>query len=413
MVKKRVVVTGLGVISPVGLTVQESWQALVGGKSGIGPITSFDSSGFDVHIAGEVRNFDPQQFMPLKDARRLDRFSQFGIAALEQVLEQSRLDVRKYDPYQIGVMVGSGIGGISTYTRELEILRQKGPHKISPFLIPSITTDVPSVQIALRTGAQGPNLGISSACATSTDAIGLAFATIQRGDCYAMFAGGFEAPITPIGIAAFDRMHALSHHNQDPPTASRPFDRDRDGFVIAEGGALLLLEELEFAKQRGAKPLVEILAYAATSDAINMVEPDRQGLGGGKCLSLALQRSGLQPAQVSYVNAHGTSTPAGDVAETLALKIALGTEAVRIPVSSTKSMTGHMLGGAGAFEVVVCVQAIQTGVIPPTINLTTPDEACDLDYVPNKARQANISIAVSNSMGFGGHNASIIISTYQ
>jgi beta-ketoacyl-acyl-carrier-protein synthase II len=403
----------MGVVSPVGLSVQESWETLMSGRSGIRPITAFDPAGFDVQIAGEVQGFDPSLFMTAKEARRMDRFSQFALAALEQALAQSGLEVGKADPYRIGVMVGSGVGGIATYTRELAVLEQKGPQRVSPFLIPSITTDVPSVQIAIRTGAQGPNFGMSSACATSTDAVGLALAAIQRGDCDAVFTGGFEAAVTPIGVAAFDRMQALSHRNDHPQAASRPFDLDRDGFVIAEGGALLVLEELAAARQHGAEPLAEVLGYAATSDAAYIAAPEEQGASAGKCLTLAMERAGVQPEQVSYINAHGTSTPMGDAAETRAIKYAFGPNAYQIPVSSTKSMTGHMLGGAGAFEIVVCVQTIRNGAIPPTINLTVPDPDCDLDYVPNTAREADLAVVVSNSMGFGGHNASIIISAWE
>jgi 3-oxoacyl-[acyl-carrier-protein] synthase II len=405
---KHVVVTGIGVISPVGLNWPDAWSHLVTGCSGVAPITLFDASNFDVQIAGEAHEFDPLNFMPSKEARRMDRFTQFAVAALEEALLQSRLVITDCNAPEVGVVIGSGVGGIWTYTAELEVLAEKGSRRVNPFLIPSITIDVPAVHIALRTGAQGPNMGVASACATGADAIGQAFETIRRGHARAMFAGGFEAAVTPIGVAAFDRMRALSHRNQDPQGASRPFDLGRDGFVMAEGGALLVLEELEFALQRGAEPLAEILSYAAASDAVHLAAPDVQGAGAARCMQLAIERAGLDRCQVSYVNAHGTSTPTGDPAETRAIKTAFGDHAYRIPISSTKSMTGHLLGGAGAFESAVCVQVIRTGIVPPTLNLTHPDPACDLDYTPLVARQSRVEIALTNSFGFGGHNVSLL-----
>ena len=405
---KRVVITGMGVISPVGLDAPAMWQSLVAGRSGIGPITLFDTTGFEVRIAGEVRGFDPAAYMPAREARRMDRFTQYSLAALEQALTQSRLSVEERFAFEVGVIIGSGVGGIWTYTHELEVLREKGPHRVNPFLIPSITVDVPAVHVALRTGAQGPNHGVASACATGGDAIGEAFETIRRGHACAMFTGGFEAAVTPIGIAAFDRLRALSRRNDDPAAASRPFDAGRDGFVMSDGGAILVLEELEFALQRGAEPLAEILAYAATSDAVHITAPEAEGASAAHCMALALQRANLAPEQVSYINAHGTSTPAGDAAETAAIKQVFGDYAYQIPVSSTKSMTGHLLGGAGALEAVACVQALQQGLLPPTINQASPDPACDLDYVPNQARRADVSVALSNSFGFGGHNTTLV-----
>lgn len=409
----RVVVTGIGVVSPVGLTLAEAWSNLIAGRSGIAPITLFDAADFDVRIAGEAHGFDPALYMPPKEARRTDRFVQFAVAALQEALLQSGLVVNDDSADEVGVIIGSGVGGIRTYTDELEALRERGSRRVSPFLIPSITVDTPAVAIALRAGARGPNLGVASACSTGADAIGQAFETIRRGHARAMFTGGFEAAVTPIGVAAFDRMRALSHRNQDPPAASRPFDAHRDGFVMAEGGALLVLEELEFALERGAEPLAEVVSYAATSDAAHLTAPDAEGAGAAHCMKLALGRAGIHPSQVSYVNAHGTSTPSGDPAETQAIKTALGEHAYQIPVSSTKSMTGHMLGGAGAFEAAVCVQVLRTGLIPPTINLCTPDPACDLDYVPVHARLAEVEIALTNSFGFGGHNVSLVIKKYR
>jgi 3-oxoacyl-[acyl-carrier-protein] synthase II len=410
MKPRRVVITGMGVISPVGLSVSTMWKNLMAGNSGIAPITLFNTEDFDVRIAGEAWGFNPLDYMQSKEVRRADRFSQFSIAALQQVLEQSGLVIDDSNADDVGVLIGSGVGGIWTYTRELEVLQQKGPRRVNPFLIPSITVDTPGVHVALRTGARGPSFGISSACATGSDAIGTAFETIKRGHAQAIFAGGFEASVTPIGIAAFDRMRALSHGNDNPQVASRPFEKDRDGFVMSEGGAIVLLEELEFALARGAEPLAEILSYAGTSDALHPTSPDPEGTSAARCMSLALDRARLKPAEISYINAHGTSTQAGDPAETQAIKRAFGNVAYQIPISSTKSMTGHLLGGAGALETAICVEVLKTGIIPPTINLDCPDQECDLDYVPHQARQAEVTAILSNSFGFGGHNVALVFS---
>lgn len=412
MSDKRVVITGMGVISPVGLDVPAAWQALMGGCSGVGPISVFDTTGYEVHIAGEVRGFDPLKYLAAKEVRRTDRFTQYTLAALEEALAQSGLVVQDSFAYDVGVIIGSGVGGIWTYTQELGVLNEKGPHRVNPFLIPTITVDVPAVYTALRTGAQGLNHGVASACATGADAIGEAFETIRRGHALAMFTGGVEAAVTPIGVAAFDRLRALSRRNDDPAAASRPFDAGRDGFVMADGGAVLVLEELEFALRRGARPLVEILSYAATSDAVHLTAPSAEGAGAARCMRLGLERASLQPEQVSYINAHGTSTPTGDPAEAAAIRQVFGAYTNHLPVSSTKSMTGHMLGGAGAFEAVVCAQALLHGVIPPTINQVTPDPACNLDVVPNRARPAALEVALSNSFGFGGHNTSLVFRRY-
>jgi 3-oxoacyl-[acyl-carrier-protein] synthase II len=408
----RVVITGMGVISSLGLDVPTLWKNLLAGKSGIGPIEGFDTRGFDVRIAGEVRGFDPLDYMPAREARRTDRFGQFALAALEQALQQSGLKIEDRYADQVGVVVGSGVGGIWTYTRELDNLRQAGPRKVNPFLIPSITVDVPSVLIALRTGAQGPNFALSAACATGAGAIGEAYEIIRRGHARVMFAGGTEAAVTPIGVAAFDRMRALSRRNSDPAGACRPFDEERDGFIIADGGAVLVLEELVFAQERGAQPLAEILGYANTSDAMHLTAPDVDAKASARCMQLALERADLQPGQISYINAHATSTPAGDLAETQAIKQVFGPVAYHTPISSTKSMTGHALGGVGAIEAVICVQALCNGWIPPTINLEHPDPQCDLDYVPNRARSAQLTAVLSNSFGFGGHNVSLVLGAY-
>ncbi|RPI85349.1 MAG: beta-ketoacyl-[acyl-carrier-protein] synthase II [Chloroflexi bacterium] len=407
----RVVVTGMGIISPVGLDLRTAWHNLLSSRSGIQPITAFDACGFDVRIAGEAHGFDPLCVLSAKEARRTDRFVQFAAAALEEALVQSRLTVGS-NAYEIGAIIGSGVGGIGTYTTELDILNKKGPRRVSPFLIPSITVDVPSVYVALRTGAKGPNFGLASACSTGADAIGQAFEAIRRGHAKAMFSGGFEAAITPIGIAAFDQMRALSHLNDDPGGASRPFDGKRDGFVMAEGGALLVLEALEFALRRGAEPLAEILSYASTSDAVHLTSPDMDGCGAAVCMSLAMQRARIRPEDVIYINTHGTGTPSGDSAETRAIKLAFGERAYQLLCSSTKSMTGHMLAGAGAFEAAVCIQALRTGVVPPTINLHNLDPECDLDYVPNRAQKVRLRFALSNAFGFGGHNSCLIFKKY-
>jgi 3-oxoacyl-[acyl-carrier-protein] synthase II len=410
---KRIVVTGMGVISPVGLDVNTMWENLVAGNSGIRPITLFDTSDFDVRFAGEAHGFDPTDFMPVKDARRADRFVQFSIAALEQALAQSRLQVNEHNAHDVGAIVGSGIGGIETYTKEFDKLRDEGPRRINPFLVPMITVDVPAVQVALRTGARGPNLGVASACSTGVDAIGHAYEIILRGHATAMFAGSFEAAITPIGLASFTRMRALSRRNDDPEGASRPFDADRDGFVLSEGGALFVLEDLEYALARGAEPLAEVIGYAATSDSIHVTAPDPDGEGAARCMTLAMQRARLAATDVSYINTHGTSTLLGDPAETEAIKRAFGEHAYRVPASATKSMTGHLAGGAGALEVAISIQALRSGIIPPTINLDTPDPACDLDYVPHQARQADLDIVLTNSFGFGGHNATLALKAFQ
>jgi 3-oxoacyl-[acyl-carrier-protein] synthase II len=410
---RRVVVTGMGVISPSGLNINSLWKNLCAGQSGIRPITLFDTTDFDVRIAGEADGFDPIDFMAVKESRRTDRFVQFAIAALHQVEDQSGLQINDANADQIGAIIGSGVGGIWTYTRELEVLLNKGPRRVNPFLIPSITVDTASVHVSLRTGARGPNFGVGSACATSAVAIGEAYEIIQRGHAVAMFAGGFEAAVTPIGIAAFDRMRALSHRNAEPEKASRPFDHDRDGFVLSEGGAILMLEDLHFALDRGAEPLAEIVGYAGTSDANHITAPDPEGANAALCMALAIERAEIVPRDVDYINAHGTSTPAGDPAETTAIKRAFGDRAYQIPVSSTKSMTGHLLGGAGALETAICVQTLRTNIIPPTINLDNAANGCDLDYVPHVARATDVNVALTNSFGFGGHNVSLVLKTFE
>ncbi|HSF83724.1 MAG TPA: beta-ketoacyl-ACP synthase II [Anaerolineales bacterium] len=411
--RPRIVVTGMGVISPVGLDSTTMWQNLIAGRSGIGPITLFDTHGYDVHIAGEAHNFDPLQYMSARDARRMDRYTQFARAALEEALAQSHLEVNEHNAYEIGVIVGSATGGAWTWSQGFEEFRLKGPHRLNPFYVTAVTVDASAVHIALRTGARGPSMGVSTACASGAEAIGQAYETIRRGHARAMLAGGFDAAITPLGIASFDQIHALSHRNDQPEAACRPFDADRDGFVAAEGGALLVLEDLEFASERGAQPLAEVLGYATTSDAVHLTAPDPDGASAAHCMRLALQRTGVAPQEVSYINAHGTGTCAGDIAETRAIQSALGVQADRVPASATKSMTGHLMGGAGALEAVICIQALRMGYLPPTINLDTPDPQCNLDYVPHKARQAELEVVLSNSFGFGGHNATLVFRSFR
>jgi len=409
----RVVITGMGVISPVGLDVPSMWHTLCAGRSGIRPISLFDTTLLKVRIAGEAHGFDPLTVMSAKEARRCDRMTQFTLAALEQALAGSGLAVTPGNADEVGAIVGVGMGGIWTYTRELDVLRDQGPNRVSPLLIPSITADVPAVAVGMRTGARGPTLGVSSACASGTDAIGQAYELIRRGHAAAMFAGGTEAAVTPIGVAAFDRMGALSRRNEPPEAASRPFDRARDGFVMAEGCAILVLEALDCALSRGAQPLAEVVGYAATSDAGHITAPDPTGANAARCIRLALQRAGLRPDQVGYINAHATGTPTGDPAEVQAIRDALGEHAHRVAVSATKSMTGHLLGAAGALEAAICVQVLRHGLIPPTINLDDPDPACDLDCVPHRARPATVEVALSNSFGFGGHNSCLVLRAWR
>jgi beta-ketoacyl-acyl-carrier-protein synthase II len=403
----------MGAISPLGLDVRTMWQNAMAGRSGIGPITLFDASEFEVRFAGEAHGFDATDYMPAKEARRADRFTHFSIAALEEALAQSGLVIDAHNATDVGVIMGSGIGGVGSYTTELEVLQTKGPRRVSPLLVPMISVDIPAVQTSLRTGARGPNMGVSSACATSANAIGQAFETIRRGHARAMFTGGFEAAIAPIALATFTRMRALSRRNDEPAAASRPFDANRDGFVMAEGGALFVLEDLDFALARGAEPLAELSGYASTSDAMYVTAPDPDGVGVARCMTLAMERAGVGPGDVSYINTHGTSTLLGDPAETQAIKRAFGELAYQIPASATKSMHGHLIGGTGALEAVITVQALREGVIPPTINLDTPDPECDLDYVPNHARRADLNVALSNSIGFGGHNATLVIKAFR
>jgi 3-oxoacyl-[acyl-carrier-protein] synthase II len=408
----RVVITGLGAVTPLGLDVESTWGAIRAGRSGIGPITLFDPAGFDTRIAAEVPEFDPTRWMERKEARRMDRFCQLAVAAAIQAFGDSALSPTEETRAQVGVLIGSGIGGIRTLEEQVQVLLERGPDRVSPFLIPMLIQDMASGLTSILLGLGGPNSCVVTACATGTNAIGDAAAIIRRGDALAMLAGGAEAPITPIGVAGFCAMKAMSTRNDAPERASRPFDAERDGFVMGEGAAVLVLEQEEFALARGASILGEIAGYGMSADAYHMTHPAPGGSGAARAMQRALATAGLQPEQIDYVNAHGTSTGPNDKYETMALKAVLGDDAYRIPISSTKSMTGHLLGAAGAVEAMICLLAMRDGIIPPTINYEYPDPECDLDYVPNQAREGRIRTAISNSFGFGGHNATLVIRRY-
>ncbi|MBA7681726.1 3-oxoacyl-[acyl-carrier-protein] synthase 2 [subsurface metagenome] len=408
----RVVVTGIGILSPIGLDVSTTWEGIIAGKSGIDYITLFDSESFDTKIAGEVKGFEPTDYINRKDARRMDRFAQLAVAASRQAVEQARLQPELSNGYDVGVIVGSGIGGIITLSEQVKVLLEKGPGSVNPFLIPMMIADMAPAQISISLGVKGPNFCTTSSCSSSSDAIGTAYEVIKRGDAQAMITGGSEAIVTPIGIAGFNACRALSTRNSEPQAASRPFDAERDGFVVGEGAAILILENLAFAQKRGANILAEMTGYGASSDAYHITQPSEDGSGAIKAIKITLSKAGLTPNDVDYINAHGTSTPLNDKVETMAIKAVFGDRAYHMPISSTKSMTGHLIGGAGAIEAAICLMAIQNGIIPPTINLTHPDPECDLDYVANAARSANITTAMSNSFGFGGHNSVLIFRKY-
>ena len=405
---RRVVVTGLGVVSSLGQKLPVFWDNILAGKCGIHKITSFDVSAFDCRIAAELTDFDPTPAFPSpKEVRRTDRFAQFAMVAAHQALLDSHLDLEKDNRDEIGVIIGSGIGGLHTVEEQHKIYLSKGPGRLSPFMIPMLISNMGSGLFSMYFDLRGPNFSTCSACATSTHAIGEAWRTIKMGDARVMFAGGSEATIIPLGLGGFCAMRALSLRNDDPQHASRPFDRDRDGFVMGEGAGVIVLEELEHAKARGARIYAEIAGYGNTADAHHLTAPSPQGEGAARCMRMALRSAGLNPSDISYINAHGTSTPQGDIAETQAIKAVFGSHAKKLAVSSTKGATGHMLGAAGAVEMALCVKAIECNIVPPTINLENPDPECDLDYVPNTAREMEVTAIVNNSFGFGGHNASI------
>ncbi len=410
---RRVVVTGMGAVSPLGLDVPTLWQSISSAQSGIGPITLCDVSALDSRFGGEVRGFDAHNYMDRKEVRRYDRFIHFALAATQEAIRSAELTVTPENAEQIGVILGSGIGGLSTLADGVLTLRDRGPSRISPFLVPGMITNMASGMVSINYGLKGPSYAPTSACATSAHALGEAAETIRRGWAQVMIAGGSEAPITPIGIAAFCASRAISTNNAEPETASRPFDVTRDGFVLSEGGAVLVLEDFEYAQARGARILAELIGYGLSSDAYHITTPAPGGEGALRAMRMALRNADIGPESIDYVNAHATSTGAGDIAETQAIKTLLGERASQVPVSASKSQFGHLLGAAGSIEAIVSILAMQNHLLPPTINLRTPDPECDLDYVPNKARPGSPNIVLSNSFGFGGHNASLVFRRYQ
>ncbi|MGO8931028.1 MAG: beta-ketoacyl-ACP synthase II [Limisphaerales bacterium] len=406
---RRVVITGLGVVTPLGQPVDAFWANLIAGQCGIARIARFDASQFDCQIAAEVKDFDPLPALPSpKEIRRTDRFAQFAVHAGWQALRDSGLDLNHVNRDEIGVFIGSGIGGLQTVSEQCQVLLERGPDRLSAFMIPMLISNMASGLFSMYHKLRGPNFATCSACATSNHALGEAWRTLKMGDAQIIFAGGAEATIVPIGIGGFCAMKALSTRNADAAHASRPFDKERDGFVMGEGAGVLVLEELEHAKKRGARIYCEIVGYGNTADANHVTAPAPGGEGAARCMKMALRNASLNPEDISYINAHGTSTPQGDIAETRAVKTVFGEHARKLAVSSTKGATGHMLGAAGAVEMVVCAKAIETGIVPPTINYQVPDPECDLDYVPNTAREMIVNAILNNSFGFGGHNASIL-----
>jgi 3-oxoacyl-[acyl-carrier-protein] synthase II len=409
---RRVVVTGVGLLTPLGIGTEASWEAIRAGKSGIGPITQFDAAAFSCRIAGEVKDFDPARYIEKKEIKKMGRFIQFAIAAADCALGNSGLKVTPETAESVGVYIGSGIGGFEVIEREHQVLLEHGPRRISPFFIPATIINLASGYVSIRSGAKGPNSATATACTTSAHCIGDSFRLIQRGDADAMICGGTEACITPMGIGGFAAMRALSTRNDEPQRASRPWDRDRDGFVVGEGSGILILEELEFARSRGARILAEVAGYGMSADAFHVTAPPSDGDGAYRVMRNSMRDAGIEPRQVDYINAHGTSTDVGDRAETAAIKRAFGEHAYKLAVSSTKSMTGHLLGGAGGLEAGITVLAIRDQIAPPTINHENPDPECDLDFVPNQARPMKIDYALSNSFGFGGTNGSLIFRRY-
>jgi 3-oxoacyl-[acyl-carrier-protein] synthase II len=410
--RKRVVVTGLGCICPVGNNVKDAWQALLAGKSGAAPITAFDASAHKTKFAAEVKGFDPVALYGAKDARKMDRFTQFATSATLEAIAHAGLTIDDSNRDRVGILIGSGIGGILTLIEQYEVLKQRGPDRVSPFLIPMMISDGAAGNIAIRVGARGPNMSVATACASGTNAVGEAAEMIRRGSADVMIAGASESAISAIAMAGMNVMTALSTRNDDPQKASRPFDKNRDGFVMGEGAGILILESLEYAQARGANILCEFTGYGTTDDAHHISAPAEDGAGAANSMRLAMQNAGLGLEEIDYINAHGTSTYLNDKSETSAIKTVFGGQAYKIPVSSTKSMTGHLLGGSGALEAVICSMAIINNMLPPTINYETPDPVCDLDYVPNQPRKAEPRNIMSNSFGFGGHNATLILSRF-
>jgi 3-oxoacyl-[acyl-carrier-protein] synthase II len=410
---RRVVITGIGLVTPIGLNTSENWDSLMAGRSGVSTITRFDISRFNTKIAGEVKNFDPLEYIEKKELKKMDRFIHYAIAASEQALADSQLKISAENAENVGVIVGSGMGGIETITHYHNICEEKGPDRVSPFFVPALALNLAAGQISIRSGAKGPNFSAVSACSTGTHAIGDAYHIIKRAEAEVMIAGGTEATIVPVAIAGFANMTALSSRNDAPEKASRPFDAERDGFVMGEGSGIIILEELEHAQRRGAKIYAEVIGFGMNSDAYHITSPAPDGSGAARCMELALKSAGIQGNEVDYINAHGTSTPVNDAMETKAIKLAFGEHARKILVNSTKSMTGHLLGAAGAVETAYTALALYHQVSPPTINQEHPDPECDLDYVANKARKAELKVGMSNSFGFGSTNACVVLKRYQ
>jgi 3-oxoacyl-[acyl-carrier-protein] synthase II len=404
---RRVVVTGIGMVTPLGPDAATNWDALTSGRSGIARITKFDPSPYETQIAGEVKDFEPTKYMDRKEVRRTDRFTHLGVAAASQAIADAKLG-KFPDAERVGTAIGTGVGGLETLIDQVLLMEQRGPSRLSPFLVPMLMANAASAQISMQFGLKGPSLTHVSACASSSHAIGESGEIIRRGQADVMVTGGSEAAVLPLAIGAFSTMHAMSRRNDDPERASRPFDKDRDGFVLSEGSAVVILEEREHATRRGAQIYGELVGYGATADAYHITSPSPEGEGNARAMRMALEEAGLKPEDIDYINAHGTSTQPNDREETAAIKQVFGEHAYKLMISSTKSMSGHLLGAAGAFEAIACLLALKDSCIPPTINYTTPDPALDLDYVPNTARAKSIKTALSNSMGFGGHNASLI-----
>lgn len=413
MSKRRVVITGMGAVTPLGIGAENFWQGLVEGRSGVDYLTRYDFTGYDCRFGAEVKDFDPSAYLDRKEARRMDRYAQFFLVAALEAIGQSGLDLARADVERVGVIVGTGIGGMETFDDQFRVLINRGPSRVSPFFIPMMIANMGAAQVAMQLGAQGPNQTVVTACASANDAVGFAMRAIQRGEADVVISGGAEAAIVPIAVAGFCAMKALSTRNDDPKGASRPFDSARDGFVMGEGSGALVLESIEHAQNRGAKILAELVGYGATADAHHLTEPAPEGRGGARSMEIALKDAGMRPEEIDYVNAHGTSTPKGDKFETMAIKKVFGEYAGRLMVSSTKSMTGHLLGATGAVELIACVNAMRDGIVPPTINYESPDPECDLDYVPNQARRAKVSTVLSNSFGFGGQNSTLIARAFQ
>jgi len=411
--QRKVVVTGLGCVSPLGNNMDDTWAALLAGKSGAAPITLFDASRHKTRFAAEVKGFDAAGMFGAREARKMDRYTQFATAATLEALAHAGFTVDESNRDRVGILIGTGIGGIGTLLEQAEVLRERGPERVSPFLVPMMISDSAAGMIAIRVGARGPNMAVATACATGTNALGEAAAAIRRGAADVMIAGGAEASIVPLAMAGMNVMGALSTRNESPETASRPFDKERDGFVMAEGAGILILEEEGHARTRGARILCEFKGYATTDDAHHISAPAENGAGAALSMSLALQDAGLKPEEIGYINAHGTSTPLNDKSETAAIKTVFGEHAYHVAISSTKSMTGHMLGASGAVEAAACVKVFEHNILPPTVHYSTPDPECDLDYVPNQPRAAQPEHVMSNSFGFGGHNATLILSRYR